>query len=482
MLLIIKHTDNIILRVIAFPVVTLLALLSLLACDNELAELVPDQLSETQMRQYSGNNPPNKYPVDVVLPDRIYAVVGDTLQLFFRGMIASVNPYNYDILVTCDRGKKFPRYFEYLPAKEDVGEIPFSVTLRDDKGNVMGFDECMINVVDKLCTDSLHIVPFGDSLTSGGIWCHHADNRLPDNVVFCGAKEFDSTHFFGVGGWSWSSYTTSYRSGLRFNVKNVNFLSVGSTYTCDKGYKYTVMEINVTEGDGNVLMYVENKSHEPGVTSGVLNKQSGGGDSELEFTSYYVECSNPLWENDKMTFRPYIDRYAKGKVDAVYVLLGWNSIQPWQTDFTSMIQQMEMFCGTFHEEYPEARVYIMGLQLPSLNGGIGNSYGATGDGYADGYGLCISVLNLNKVYEEFAKEQSDYIEFLNVSCQFDSEYNMPSMDKQVNKYNPETEQIGTNGVHPNVYGYYQIGDVVMRSIYDIQTRKPSAGVTMQRLK
>lgn len=467
--MIISHLHKTVLRVIVALGIWSLALLSLLSCDNELPELIPDQLPDTEIQQYLGNNPENKYAVDVVLPDHIYAVVGDTLQLFFRGMIAAVNPYNYDILVTCKRGKKFPRYFEYVPTKDDIGEIPFSVTLRDDRGKITGYDDCVIEVVDKVCSDNLHIVPFGDSLTSGGVWCHHADSRLPDNVVFCGAKKYLGTGYFGVGGWEWSSYTTFSPQRLRFTVKNVNFLNVGSVYTCDNGYEYTVREINITEGEGNVLMLIENKMQAPDTNSGILKKKSGGGDAELEFTSYYMECSNPLWDGEKMTFRPYIDKYADGKVDAVYVLLGWNNIQPWQTDFSGIIEPMDEFCTTLHEEYPETRVYIMGLQLPSLNGGIGNTYGATGHGYADGYGLCISVLNLNKVYENFALERKSYMEFLNVSCQFDSEFNMQSSEKQVNKYNPETEQIGTNGVHPNDYGYYQIGDVVMRSIYGIHT-------------
>ncbi|MDE7160280.1 MAG: hypothetical protein K2O24_05500 [Muribaculaceae bacterium] len=452
-----------------------------MSCTHDIPD-EPDNWLENLMPDYSGNSSDKRYPVDVVLPNRIYAVVGDTLQLFFRGMIASVNPYNYDILVTCERGKKYPRYFEYVPSKEDIGEIPFSVTLRDDEGNIMGYDECVIEVVDKECTENLHIVTFGDSLTSGGVWCQHADSRLPDNVVFCGAKDNRGTHYFGVGGWTWASYTTAARPGLRFFVNDVNLLSIGATYTCDRGYKYTVMEINVTDGAGNVLMMVDNKTCEPGVPSGVLTKTSGGGDSELSFTSYTAECSNPLWDGDKMTFRPYMERYAGGKVDAVYAFMGWNSIQPWQTDFSRMMDEVDKFCRTFHAEYPEGRIYLMGLQLPSLNGGIGNSYGATGDGYADCYGLCITVLNLNREYERFTEERSGYVEFLNVSCQFDSEYNMPYTDKPVNKYNPETEQIGTNGVHPNNYGYYQIGDVVMRSIYAYRTHGASAGVPMLKTR
>ena len=38
---------------------------------------------------------PESDSIKISLPDKIYAVVGDTLQLFYRGIIQAVNPYNY---------------------------------------------------------------------------------------------------------------------------------------------------------------------------------------------------------------------------------------------------------------------------------------------------------------------------------------------------------------------------------------------------
>ena len=41
---------------------------------------------------------------------------------------------------------------------------------------------------------------------------------------------------------------------------------------------------------------------------------------------------------------------------------------------------------------------------------------------------------------------------------------MPSTNKPVNNRSDETEVIGTNGVHPSMNGYLQIGDVFFRSL------------------
>ena len=77
------------------------------------------------------------YDVSISLPDTIYAVVGDTLQLFYRGIVKAVNPYNYDILVTCAKGNQYPRYFEFTPTLTDVGSVPFKITIKNNNRNII---------------------------------------------------------------------------------------------------------------------------------------------------------------------------------------------------------------------------------------------------------------------------------------------------------------------------------------------------------
>ena len=64
--------------------------------------------------------------INVVLPEKFDLVVGDTFQLFFRGIIEAVNPYVYDILAVCEKGHNYPRYFEFTPEKEGthISSIP----------------------------------------------------------------------------------------------------------------------------------------------------------------------------------------------------------------------------------------------------------------------------------------------------------------------------------------------------------------------
>lgn len=417
--------------------------------------------------------------VDISLPDTIYAVVGDTLQLFYRGMIKAVNPYNYDILVTCSKGSQYPRYYELTPKSEDVGNIPFKVTIKDNNRSIIAEKECTIKIVNVQSSPSstVKIACFGDSLTAGGTWVAEAHRRLtgtggtPEgnglrNVSFVGAKEINGAGYYGVGGWTWESYTTEGYPAVRFNVVNVTSLQIGATYT-NNGFLFTIREINVTEGSGNILCAVDRKDNLP-QNSGILSKSSGNGDSTVTFTSYTVDSQNPLWdyEKNKMSFIPYANSYADGKIDIVYTLLSWNGQTPGRVDFSSVSENVKKFADTLHSEFPNAKLKLMGIQVPSVNGGMGANYGATGTSYADGYGMVVTALNMNKAYQDFAKSEGyiNFVEFVNVSSQFDSENNMPQTSTKVNTRNSITEKRGTNGVHPSTEGYLQIADVVYRNL------------------
>lgn len=418
-------------------------------------------------------------PIQISLPDKINAVVGDTLQLFFRGIIQSVDPYKYDILVTCSKGKKFPRYFEYTPTTADIGDVTFRISVKDDNGQILGSGQTTISTkaAVKSPTTPINIVSLGDSLTSAGIWCAEANRRLTgtggtpagngfSNISFIGAKHNGTTGYFGVGGWTWDSYTTQGRPAYRFQVSGVNSLSIGATYT-NNGNTFTIMEVNVTGATGNILCSVSSLTPAP-TASGVLTKASGGGDSTISFSSVATDTQNPLWDyaNNKMTFIPYAYAHGGGKIDVVYTLLSWNGQTPWREDFSTVINNIKIMADTLHAEFPNAKLKILGIQIPSINGGMGYNYGATGTSYADGYGMVVTALNQNKAYQEFANrpEYSSFVEFVNVSAQFDSEYNMPASNKSANTRSAITEVVGENGVHPNNDGYLSIGDVVYRNI------------------
>ena len=206
-----------------------------------------------------------------------------------------------------------------------------------------------------------------------------------------------------------------------------------------------------------------------GLAGGHVNVTAeGAGDDTLAFASCAAEARNPFWNAaaNRLDIKAYADRYCGGALDAVYVLLSWNGQTPFRTDFTNTLAETRTLFDHIHAVYPEAKIKLMGVQLPSLNGGMGANYGAAGTSYSDTYGMVVTVFNMNRAYQEFAREPgySDFVEFVNISAQFDSENNMPEREVPVNSRSTKTERRGTNGVHPSPAGYYQIADAVFRNV------------------
>ena len=75
-------------------------------------------------------------------------------------------------------------------------------------------------------------------------------------------------------------------------------------------------------------------------------------------------------------------------------------------------------------------------------------------------------MDLNLAYKNWAKEDEykDFVEFINLTGQFDIEYCYPHIQKPVNTRCSITEQIDTDACHPNHEGKMQIADAVYRNL------------------
>ena len=127
-----------------------------------------------------------------------------------------------------------------------------------------------------------------------------------------------------------------------------------------------------------------------------------------------------------------------------------------------------------HSDFPDAKIVCMGIQISSLTGGNGASYGATGS-YSDPYATAFYAFDYNKALEELVTndEFGEYCYYVDTKGQFDTEYNMPYKDTDVNNRNDaESEIVGTNGVHPSAKGYYQIGDAFYRALHRVIPQLP----------
>ncbi len=322
--------------------------------------------------------------IRVILPKYFNLVVGDAFQLFYRSVVEAPNPYAYDILAVCEKGRNCPRYFEFMPDEE--GECEHSM----------------------------------DSADQHSTW-RDENGKL----------------------WKLETLTQKNLKFFRLDKNDASYPALGSFLT-----------------------------H---VSDAVQKKP-------LKITKYANEAQTPFYNHEKgrLDFEGYKKKCGIDNVDYIYVLLGGNEIadSPLTVNLSDpssvgelckrIIENAKEFIDTVREAFPNVKLKIMGLIPPSQSGGMGTSYGAKLP-YCDKYGYTKFMFELNILYEALCYEEgySDFLEFVPVGAQFDSEYAYPTAEKQVNARCKQTEFIGTNGLHSTREGYRMIADAVFKNMANL---------------
>jgi len=421
--------------------------------------------------------------VKVVLPESYDLVVGDTFQLFYRGIIEAVNPYAYDILALCEKGHNYPRYFEFTP--DEVGEYRLTITVYDNEKVILGTGETTLRVCEakRSPEKELNILCMGSSTTYNGIWVQEAHRRLTatdgepcglglSGFRFIGNMKQGNVGWEGHGGWCWETYTTpGYYQLLPVWIHCKHDKTDDDQHSFWRDEDGNLWRLETIEPQRLKFTRENNRNPKPDSGTKLYHVENGKNTECILVESSQYEAKNPYWNDatNELDFVSYCHKHGADSLDVVYILLTWNGMAPDRPPVKEfcriVVDQAKAFVDTLHKQYPQAQIKIMGLPLPSINGGTGANYGAKLP-YCDTYDLIRYVLELNRCYEAWTKEEAycDYMEFINISGQFDSENNMPFTYKPVNTRSSITERIGTNGVHPLPEGYLQIGDAVYRNM------------------
>ena len=344
--------------------------------------------------------------VHVFLADRYELVAGDNFQLFFRGVVQAVNPYNYHIRIVTPKGIVRPRYYEWTPGSADVGNYPLTLQVLDHNGNVLGQDQTTLVVKAAAAPkQDVNILCIGDSLTAGGIWPAEAYRRLAATGGTPAGHGFSKIHFVGT------------------KTKTVNGLTVGY------------------EGSGGWTW-----------------------DS-------YLGKNSPFYDSNtgKISFKSYCQKNGIADIDVLCVMLTWNNQSIPSNTYQNLdgghFADARQLLDLLHSEYPNAKVRLMGLQMPCQNGGLGASFGA-GNPMSDTYGMLVSAMHYNAALERLSDlpQYRDFVQYVDVAAQFDTDYNMPDKSRPANNRTDVTEVLGNDGLHPSTSGYYQIADAIYRAL------------------
>ena len=430
--------------------------------------------------------------VRIVLPDKYIAIVGTPIQLFYRGLVESANPYQYNIVVDCSKGNDTRRYWQYTPILADVGSHPLMIRVYSDGNKLLASATTEVEVVCKAQNPATvkNILTIGDSLNAGGFgWGSklaaqvvRGIDRLPglsafSNFEFIGEQGLAPEQYTACGGSWWIGYNIAPDQATAdiwvYCTHNKDASDQESIWVDTASHQWQLETI-----ESNRLMFKRHghTANMPGAPTSLTHALNANHTAPVSYTSTQAAGKSPFW-NSKTSKVDFINWFATkypaktGQgIDACFVLFGWNSQRANYaniTDHKNYLKEAKIFIDNLHADYPDCKVFVMGIQVPSTDGGLGYNYGAKENSLSNYWGMLRTVMGLNLAYQSLCNEAaySKFCTFINISGQFDSENNMRQIATAVNLRSTKTELRGNNGVHPSrKEGYLQISDAAIRCL------------------
>ena len=419
-----------------------------------------------------GNN------LEIVIPNIVYAFEGlemniwnDTISLSIDNGLYS--PSNYKVRWSCSKGLVTERGFRFTPTSNDVGDVNCTCCIYDVRGALIVSKTFVIKVVGKSAlSSSKKIAYFGDSLGAGvatALYGNFNDAQLFGGVIptMIGTRG-TLNKYDAVGGYGWSNYATEGEKCFRVSVSGVTSLSVGAKYKDANNNAFEVVEVNTTDGNGNILLYKWYSSGQYGYSdlqlpSGTLSKISGSGDSSVPYTNAFEESTNPLWNTtsnklDVARYKTLCGLTDTDKIDAVSFQFGVND-NKLADNTEKLYTYIKALYNAFIEDNPSCK-FIVGLTTTSGNtlSGCGANYGTSFDwkSYQE------NVYKIRKYYLSLLDDSTmSNLRIATPHLYLDRYYGYGFSTRQVSARYTETEKYHNNFVHPASSGYAQMADAYL---------------------
>lgn len=420
--------------------------------------------------------------VRIVLAKKYDLVVGDTFQLYYNSIIEAPDPYIYAIVAICEKGSNYPRYFEYTPASE--GQHKLKIQLYNANREIVGEGETLLNVVLPCENNTnVNVLCIGDSLTANGKWVAEVNRRISgqggnpeglgySNVHFVGSCQKEGVGFEAFGGWTWDRFTSDKQGSMW--IESPNNRTQEDQHSLWQDENGAIWQLETLQID--YMKFNRYRDHDSPRPKGgcLIHYKNALNTNPIPILSSSDEKSSPFFdpETHKIDFKAYAKRNQITKIDAAYIFLGANGLMRQEAMSRSrheycklVVAEAKVLVDRLKEDYPDVKVKIISPQLPSPNGALGYAYGAELP-FTNGFDIKHYKFELRLAYENWTKEPfyRDFMEFIDLTGQFDAEYNYPYMEKPVNTRSTQTERIDTNAAHPTDAGYMQMADAVYRNV------------------
>lgn len=408
------------------------------------------------------------------LPLAYDAVAGEPFALFYRGMLNCHEPSFFDVELTFadgrSRGAAYRRKYVLTPTEADVGEHVLSLSVRDNYGRVAARGKTLLRVHARPTQpkDERVILCVGDSLTYPGVWPNLLKQRLAEdgvtNLRFIGSclrEEEGDARFEGYGGWTFTSYTTDFRSP-RFMFADGDFSD--KEEACDQHSSWqdeggTVWKLESVTPTRAKLIYQSGGGTLP--PSGKLTHVLGGVHHADMIYHHACEAdANPFFsiEAGHLDFRAYAAQQGVSHIDEVLVLLGANSTDESEHYYKARVRA---FLSALFHDFPDCHVTLSGCGVPDRDG-LGHNYGVAWH-EAEKCGI---IRRLTTRHTAVATERAyrGRVTAIDLAAQFDTDHNYPRSEMPVHAASERTEWVGTNALHPTREGYAQIAQIFYRTL------------------
>ena len=228
----------------------------------------------------------------------LYAVVGDTLRIYFQSILINSNS-NYILGLQCEKGSNYTNYWQYIPKTQDMGECPMYLSVYNIDGSKIA--EKTIKLTTKVAINPskrTNLLCIGNSLMEGGQTPIELSRRLKG---------------------------TSGRYQIPQSLSLSNYYLTGRLHNQDKTVGW--------EGTGGWTWYK------------------------------YIQT---------LHIKEYVSQYCDGNIDFIYLQLGINellSLSPFEEQ-TSILNNAKELISNIHNAYPQCKVLLGSVLLPSQNGGL----------------------------------------------------------------------------------------------------------------
>lgn len=413
-----------------------------------------------------------KSDLKLTIPDKVYAVVGTELNLWNDAVSLSVDkglssPLNYQVRWFCTKGLITDRCFRFTPTDSDVGTVSCTCYIYDMRGSLIDSKTFSIIVSAKnAIAAAKSIVYFGDSLGYSAAAALNNNfnnvNKFTGIIPIMQGTNGSTFGYEAVGGYGWKDYATAGRKAYRVFVTGVGSIELGSKYT-NNGYTWTIVEVNVTDGNGNLLITTfapQAYPDEPEI-NGTLTPVSTGVD--ITYTNASLMGANPLWNNDTnqldiALYKTRIGLSPTDKIDAVSFQFGIND-SGLADNLPTLMTYINDLYNIFTTDNPNCK-FIIGLTTSAGNtvNGSGANYGASNDwmSYID------KVYRIRQFYLTLQNSaQYPNIIIAPISLGVDRYYGYHLGERVISQRVSIMEKYHTNHVHPTSSGYGQMADAYL---------------------